>query len=311
VGVTYSNTCTAASGTAPYTFAVNAGALPAGLTSSTSGTTFTITGNPSASGAFNFTVLAKDSAGATQSQAFSGTVGTVPTVSAFSLTAVPSVANQYTANLSFTSAPQTALTGVVCLTFKADPSVPNASSYASQEVQFADGVTNAACGPTPDNTLNFTVPAGSSTATWTGGNSQFSQGTVAGTITVSVLSLTDVNGNSVLPSSGASQTVTITPAEPTVTNTPSFTTTSTTITVTFDAVTSRRSLATATYNFQSSAGPTTVQVSFTSGTFSGMDQSQWFGTAASLPTGGAFSLTTTFPCTGCNLISGVQVTLGN
>jgi hypothetical protein len=137
---------------------------------------------------------------------------------------------------------------------------------------------------------------------------------VAGTITVSVLSLTDVNGNSVLPSSGASQTVTITPAEPTVTSTPSFTTTSTTNTVTYDAVTSKRSLATATYNFQSSAGPTTVQVSYTSGTsgtFSGMDQSQWFGTAASLPTGGAFSLTTTFPCTGCNLISGVQVTLGN
>ncbi|MEI9975912.1 MAG: hypothetical protein WDO73_29935 [Ignavibacteriota bacterium] len=42
-----------------------------------------------------------------------------------------------------------------------------------------------------------------------------------------------------------------------------------------------------------------------------MDQSQWFGTAPSLPTGGAFSLTATFPCTGCSSITGVQVTLAN
>jgi hypothetical protein len=67
----------------------------------------------------------------------------------------------------------------------------------------------------------------------------------------------------------------------------------------------------ATYTFQSSAGTTTIPVSFTSGTFSGLDQSQWFGTAASLSTGGAFSLTATFPCTGCSSISGVQVTLAN
>jgi hypothetical protein len=310
VGASYTNTCTAAGGASGYTFSVSAGALPAGLSANASGSAYTITGKPTAAGAYSFTVQAKDSGGATQTQSFSGAVGSSPSVSSFSLTAVQSVANQYTANLTFTSAPQSALTGSVCLNFTADPSVSNASSYVSQEVQFANGVSNAACGPTSKNALGFTVAAGSSTASWTGGNSQFTQGTVAGTITVTVASLTDVNGNSVLPNSGASQTVTISAAEPILTNTPTYTVTSTTITVTFDAVTSKRSLASASYVF-SSANPASVSVSFTSGAFSGMDQSQWFGTAASLPTGGAFSLSATFPCTGCSAITGVQVTLAN
>ncbi|MEI9975910.1 MAG: Ig domain-containing protein [Ignavibacteriota bacterium] len=74
--------------------------LPA--TGAASGATYSITGKPGAAGAYSFTVQAKDSAGATQTQSFSGTIGSMPSVSAFSLTAVPSSANQYTANLSFT-----------------------------------------------------------------------------------------------------------------------------------------------------------------------------------------------------------------
>ena len=104
--------------------------------------------------------------------------------------------------------------------------------------------------------------------------------------------------------------MTVNAAQPSLTNTPTFTVTSSTITVTFDAVTSKRSLTNATYTFNS-ATPVTVPVSFTSGAFSGIDQSLWFGTAASLPTGGAFSMTTTFPCTGCSAITGVSVTLAN
>lgn len=311
VGAKYSNTCTAAGGTSPYGFSLSAGALPAGLASSTGPTTFTISGTPSAAASFNFTVQTKDAAGAAQTQAFTGTIGSTPSVSSFSLTAVPSTANQYTANLSFTSAPQTPLSGTVCLNFKADASVPNGGSYVSQEVQFANGTTNASCGPTPKNTLNFTVAAGSTTATWSGSNSQFSQGTVAGTITLTVSTLSDQNGVSVLSTTTPSQTTTVAAGQPTVSNTASFTTTASTITVTFDGVTSKRSLASATYTFQSSSGPNTVTVSFTSGTFSGMDQSLWFGTAASLATGGAFSLSATFPCTGCSAITGVQVALAN
>lgn len=58
VAAGYSQTITASGGVAPYSFAVGAGALPAGLTLSPAGA---ITGTPTAGGAFNFTVTATDS----------------------------------------------------------------------------------------------------------------------------------------------------------------------------------------------------------------------------------------------------------
>jgi hypothetical protein len=61
VAVAYSQTLTASGGVAPYTFAVTAGALPAGLTLSSGGA---LSGTPTAGGSFNFTVSATDSSGA-------------------------------------------------------------------------------------------------------------------------------------------------------------------------------------------------------------------------------------------------------
>ncbi|MGH8079223.1 MAG: putative Ig domain-containing protein [Lysobacter sp.] len=58
VGVAYSQTFTGSGGTAPYTFAVTAGALPAGLTLNT--TTGALTGTATAAGTFNFTITATD-----------------------------------------------------------------------------------------------------------------------------------------------------------------------------------------------------------------------------------------------------------
>ncbi|ALN86626.1 autotransporter beta-domain protein [Lysobacter capsici] len=66
-GTAYSQTLTATSangGTAPYTFAITAGALPPGLTLSSGGV---LSGTPTAAGSFNFTVRA------TSSNNFSGT----------------------------------------------------------------------------------------------------------------------------------------------------------------------------------------------------------------------------------------------
>jgi len=79
--------------------------------------------------------------------------------------------------------------------------------------------------------------------------------------------------------------------------------------VVFDGATPTRHVTGATYVFN--PGAITVSVSFTSGSFAGVDQSQWFATPASLATGGAFSLSATFPCTNCSAITGVQVTLSN
>jgi hypothetical protein len=64
-GVTYpSTTLSATGGTPPYGWAVSAGSLPAGLTLSSSGT---ISGKPTKTGTFAFTVRATDSAASPQS----------------------------------------------------------------------------------------------------------------------------------------------------------------------------------------------------------------------------------------------------
>jgi hypothetical protein len=57
VGVIYNQTITASGGTAPYNFAVAFGALPAGLTLSSSGQ---LSGTPAAAGGFNFAVIVTD-----------------------------------------------------------------------------------------------------------------------------------------------------------------------------------------------------------------------------------------------------------
>ena len=61
VATPYSSAFVASGGTAPYTFAITAGALPAGLTLNPS--TGALTGTPTTAGTFNFTVTATDSTG--------------------------------------------------------------------------------------------------------------------------------------------------------------------------------------------------------------------------------------------------------
>lgn len=61
VATAYSQTLTASGGSGPYSFAITAGAVPAGLSLSPAGV---LSGTPTASGSFNFTVTATDSSGA-------------------------------------------------------------------------------------------------------------------------------------------------------------------------------------------------------------------------------------------------------
>jgi hypothetical protein len=73
VGVAYSGSIGATGGTAPYTFAIIRGSLPAGLTFSPGGS---FGGTPTAFGAFSFTVQVTDSAGNTNARDF--TLGIAP-----------------------------------------------------------------------------------------------------------------------------------------------------------------------------------------------------------------------------------------
>ncbi len=73
----YSQTITASGGTAPYTFIVASGALPSGLTLSSSGV---ISGAPQQSGLFNFTIRATDANGCQGSRAYSLAILPAPAV---------------------------------------------------------------------------------------------------------------------------------------------------------------------------------------------------------------------------------------
>ena len=75
LGVSYSESITASGGTAPYTYAITSGSLPGGLTLSSAGL---ISGVPTQSGTFPFTVTATDSYSCTGSQAYSLVVSAAP-----------------------------------------------------------------------------------------------------------------------------------------------------------------------------------------------------------------------------------------
>ena len=102
-GVAYSQTIAASGGAGTYTYARTAGSLPAGLTLASNGT---LSGTPTAAGAYSFTVTATDSStGAgpySGARAYSGTVAPgAPTAGAASATvAYGSSANPITLNLS-------------------------------------------------------------------------------------------------------------------------------------------------------------------------------------------------------------------
>ncbi|MBW3507905.1 putative Ig domain-containing protein [Janthinobacterium sp. NKUCC06_STL] len=97
VGTAYSQSVTAANGTGPYTYAISAGALPAGLSLNTA--TGALTGTPTAGGVFNFTVRATDSSAG--SGPYSGARAYSLTVSAPTVTIAPTTLPAMTAGLAY------------------------------------------------------------------------------------------------------------------------------------------------------------------------------------------------------------------
>jgi uncharacterized protein YhjY with autotransporter beta-barrel domain len=74
-GVAYNQTVTASGGTAPYGFAVTAGALPTGLSLAAGGG---LTGTPTTPGTYNFTITATDANTNTGNRAYSVTINAAP-----------------------------------------------------------------------------------------------------------------------------------------------------------------------------------------------------------------------------------------
>ena len=142
----YSDTLSATGGVGPYTFAVTAGALPAGVTLSSAGS---LSGTPTASGTFNFTVTATDANGQTGSRAYSLVI------------AVPVL----------TLTPATLPSGIVGVAYSQSFSTAGGVapySYAVTAGTLPAGLTLSAAGtiggtPTTAGTSNFTVTATDST----------------------------------------------------------------------------------------------------------------------------------------------------
>ncbi|WP_295808187.1 cadherin-like beta sandwich domain-containing protein [uncultured Nitratireductor sp.] len=146
VGAPYSATVTASGGTGPYTYAVTAGALPGGLTLTSSGT---LSGTPTAEGTFNFTITATDSSGGngpyTGSRAYTIAVA-APTVTVSPAT-LPAATVAVSYSQSLTASGGTAPYSYA-VTVGALPSGMNLSSV---------GVLSGT--PTAGGTFNFTITA--------------------------------------------------------------------------------------------------------------------------------------------------------
>jgi hypothetical protein len=110
MSVPYSATCAATGGTEPYSWAIILGSLPAGLTlSSTTGSSVTISGTPTAAGSYSYTVQVVDSSDQPQTaqQSYSGTISPAPpptpAITSISPTSATATASGFTLTVNGTN----------------------------------------------------------------------------------------------------------------------------------------------------------------------------------------------------------------
>lgn len=82
VGASYSQINTATGGSPPYTFSVSAGTIPPGTSLNVSTPTATVSGTPTASGPFSYTIKVTDSVGLTATASSQGTIRSQLTLTA-------------------------------------------------------------------------------------------------------------------------------------------------------------------------------------------------------------------------------------
>uniref|UniRef100_UPI003F4C27A9 putative Ig domain-containing protein n=1 Tax=Xanthomonas cannabis TaxID=1885674 RepID=UPI003F4C27A9 len=149
-GTAYTQNLSASGGTAPYTFALSAGALPAGVTLNASGV---LSGTPTASGSFNFTVSATDSgAPTTGSRAYTLVVAGAA-VNLPATTLAPGTAGQ-----AYSAAITPASGGIAPYTYTLAAGVLPAGITVNSATGALSGT------PTAPGTYNFTLTATDSTS---------------------------------------------------------------------------------------------------------------------------------------------------
>jgi hypothetical protein len=149
----YSQTITAGGGTAPYTYAVTVGTLPTGLTLSSAGL---LSGSPTVSGPFSFTVQAKDSNSFTGIQAYTLTIAAGDfTINA--TTAAATVVPGGSAVFTFTVTPSGGTTFPTAVTFTASGLPAGATAiFSPSSIPAGSGATTV--------TMTISIPLTASAA---------------------------------------------------------------------------------------------------------------------------------------------------
>jgi len=298
LGVAYSQTFTASGGTPPLTWSLVSGTQD--LTMTTSGNNGVLAGTPKTAGAFQLTVRVQDSLGQASAAVLAWTVN--PALPPISITAPQptTISDQPVPQASLGTGYPVALNATYQLMFTSTPSL--GAGYTA--VQFVTGGTTS---PT------IAIPANSTTPV----NLPAVQlGSVAGTITVQLASLT-VAGTSQtvpLPSPVPSFPITVPRLAPIIVpgSVKITSVTSSGFQVFLDASSTPRDLTSANVTFTAASGTTLNGTSFTISLTSAA--TPWFdpANATGVANGGALSLTLPFTFTGSTSALGTaSVTLTN
>lgn len=292
VRTAYSQTLNAAGGSPPYFWSVAAGALPPGLTLSSPGGV--ISGTPTLSGTFSFTVKVTDAASLTATQGLQIAVGltapAIPQPAIMGLASSADTAEQLPIAVQLAAAYPSDVTGHITASFSSSASVP----ADDPSIQFASG----------GRTVDFTVKANTQQAVFPVSPMALQTGTVAGTITLNL----EVQSAGAQPTT-ASQTIQVMPAVPAIRSV-SLVTTSTGFEVHITGLSNTREVSEADLRFQAAAG-SSIQTSSLSVNLSASAK-QWYQSAASVPFGSQFVLVLPFNVQGgVNSIASVSVILKN
>jgi outer membrane autotransporter protein len=199
-GVAYSQTITASGSTAPYTFAVTAGSLPAGLSLSAAGV---LSGSSTATGSYTFTVTATDSSTSHFNAAKSYTVGVNP---------VAPVANAVSASVAYNSAANAIglnITGGAATSV----AVASAASHGTATASGTNITYTPATGYSGTDSFTYTATNGGGTsAAATVSITVAQQLPVAGAVSVSVLINSKNNVIGLNLTGGGATSVTVTGA---------------------------------------------------------------------------------------------------
>jgi len=271
-------------GAGPFTWLVTSGALPAGLTLTTGGL---LSGTPAAVETQDIVVTVTDSRGVVATKSLRVVVD--PQITAFSAPGLPPTTNpakQLEVSLVLAEPHPSALSGRLILTFTSKAEVPADDPMT----QFSTG----------SRTVNFTIPANSTTAVFSRPVMLLS-GTVAGTVRLSA-SIQDG------PSDLAVTTMDILALPAQITNAQTIRT-SNGLDLLLTGYAPSRRVTSMEFNFEVKTGNKTQHVTLTKSVDSLFGN--WYQNSASVAYGSAFSFTQSFILQGSGTIQSVTVTLKN